>query len=93
MRRIVATSVLTLALSCLAVPMASAAPLPDNCTRTQGEVTCSSFQGPGNNQAGVGETTTTNTQGNSTNFSPEPQGTGSSSSCNPPSSQGRPCNP
>ena len=93
MRKIIVTSVLAIAMSCLAVPMASAAPLPDNCTKTQGHVTCTSFEGPGNNQAGVGTTTTSDTQGNTSNFSPEPQGTGRSSSCNPSSSQGRPCNP
>ena len=59
-----------------------AAPLPDNCTKTQGTVSC--FDGPGNNQAGVGETT--QTQGNQKNFSPAPQEPGTS--CNPPKSQG-----
>jgi hypothetical protein len=75
------------------VPAALAAPLPDNCTKTQGEVTCTTFEGPGNNQAGVGETTTTETQGNTENTSPEPQDLQSGSSCNPPTSQGAPCNP
>jgi hypothetical protein len=59
-----------------------AAPLADGCTKTQGTVTC--FEGPGNNQAGVGETT--QTQGNQTNFSPAPQEPGTS--CNPRKSQG-----
>jgi hypothetical protein len=75
------------------VPAALAAPLPDNCTKVQGEVTCTTFEGPGNNQAGVGETTTTETQGNTENTSPEPQDLQSGSSCNPPTSQGAPCNP
>jgi hypothetical protein len=83
------TAMLVLA---LAAP-AFAAPLPDNCTKTQGEVTCTTFEGPGNNQAGVGETTTTETQGNTENTSPEPQDLQSGSSCNPPTSQGAPCNP
>lgn len=72
---------------------ANAAPLPDNCQKVQGEVTCTTFEGPGNNQAGVGTTTTTETQGNTTNKSPEPQDLTDSQTCNPPSSQGRPCNP
>jgi len=93
MRKLLIVSATTLALSFVAAPIAQAAPLPDNCTRTQGEVVCTTFEGPGNNQAGVGETTTTDTQGNTTNFSPEPQGTGQTETCNPPSSQGRPCNP
>ena len=62
-----------------------AASLPAGCTKVKGSVSC--FEGPGNNQAGVG--TTTNTQGNTTNFSPAPQGTGTS--CKPPKSQGAPC--
>jgi hypothetical protein len=78
----------------LTVPAgASAAPLPDNCTKVQGQVTCTTFDGPGNNQAGVGVTTIDETQGNTTNTSPEPQDLDSSSSCRPPSSQGTPCFP
>lgn len=71
---------------CLAASasFANAAPLPDNCTKTQGEVSC--FEGPGNNQAGVG--TTTETQGNTTNVSPEPQDLGTTQ--NPPKAQGAP---
>ena len=42
---------------------AFAAPLPSNCTKQQGTVTCTS--GPGKNQGGVGTTTTS--QGNTTN--------------------------
>ena len=78
----------------LALPVAaSAAPLPDNCTKTQGEVTCTTFEGPGNNQAGVGETTTTETQGNTTNKSPDPQELADDEFCNPPNSSGKPCFP
>ena len=72
---------------------AGAAPLPDNCERVQGTVTCTTFEGPGKNQGGVGTTETTETQGNTTNKSPAPQELEDTSSCNPPSSQGRPCNP
>ena len=80
-----------LAIAILAVP-ASAAPLPDNCTRDQGTVTCTTFDGPGNNQAGVGNETTDETQGNTKNKSPEePQDL--ESGCgeeNPPNSKGKP---
>ena len=54
----------------LAAPVALAAPLSDNCTRTQGTVTC--MEGPGNNQAGVGNET--DTQGNTKNVSPDGSG-------------------
>ena len=91
-RTITMLAVTALLVLALAAP-AFAAPLPDNCTKTQGEVTCTTFEGPGNNQAGVGETTTTETQGNTENTSPEPQDLQSGSSCNPPTSQGAPCNP
>ncbi len=70
-----------------------AGPLPDNCTKDRGTVTCTTFDGPGNNQAGVGTTTSDETQGNTENTSPEPQDLESSSSCKPPSSSGKPCNP
>jgi hypothetical protein len=91
-RRITTLVVAALLVLALAAP-AFAAPLPDNCTKTQGEVTCTTFEGPGNNQAGVGETTTTETQGNTENTSPAPQDLDQTQSCNPPTSQGAPCNP
>ncbi|MGH3656026.1 MAG: hypothetical protein ACRDYW_13015 [Acidimicrobiales bacterium] len=72
---------------------ANAAPLPDGCTKDRGTVTCTTFDGPGNNQGGVGETTVSEGQGNPDNTSPEPQDLDSSQTCKPPSSQGRPCNP
>ena len=72
---------------------AGAGALPEGCEKVQGQVTCTTFDGPGKNQAGVGETTVTETQGNTTNKSPEPQDLDDSESCNPSSSQGRPCNP
>ena len=68
MKKLAATIALTLCLGSLATT-AYAAPLPDNCTKTTGTVSC--FEGPGNNQAGVGNTD--ETQGNTTNISPEPQ--------------------
>lgn len=83
-RKLLLAPVLGCALMLL--PMgSSAAPLPDGCAKTKGTVSC--FSGPGNNQAGVG--TTTQTQGNTTNFSPAPQEPGTS--CKPPKSQGSPC--
>jgi hypothetical protein len=92
LRRVVLLPVLAVGLA--VVPLGSTAtPLPDNCPKTQGTVNCTTFEGPGNNQAGVGTTTETQTQGNTTNFSPAPQEPGTSTSCNPPTSQGKPCNP
>ena len=68
-----------------------AAPLPDNCDRDQGTVTCTTFDGPGNNQAGVGTTDETETQGNTKNKSPEePQDLTDECSWSPPNSQGAP---
>ena len=66
---LVATALLVVA---LAAP-AFAAPLPENCERVQGEVTCTTTEGPGKNQGGVGTTETTETQGNTKNKSPEEQ--------------------
>ena len=81
-----------LAVGIAVVPLSSSgAPLPSNCTKVQGTVTCTTFEGPGNNQAGVGTTTSTKTQGNTSNFSPAPQEPGTSTSCKPPKSQGAPC--
>ena len=85
--------VLVFSLALIPVASSGAAPLPDNCTKVQGEVTCTTFEGPGMNQAGVGTTTSTETQGNTTNKSPEPQNLEDTSACKPPSSQGAPCNP
>jgi hypothetical protein len=90
-RRLLLLPVLTGAF--LVVPLQSgAAPLPDNCTKERGTVTCSTFEGPGNNQAGVGTTTNTETQGNTSNKSPEEQqDLEDTQSCKPPKSQGAPC--
>jgi hypothetical protein len=49
--------------------VAHADPLPDNCTKEQGTVSCT--EGPGKNQGGVGSTD--ETQGNTKNKSPEEQ--------------------
>ena len=66
------------------VPVALAAPLPDNCTRDQGTVTCS--EGPGKNQGGVG--TTDETQGNTKNKAPEESQELAPCETNPPKAQG-----
>jgi len=84
MKRLIASSIAGLALAGGLAAPSFAAPLPDNCTKTQGQVNC--FEGPGQNQAGVG--TTTETQGNTTNTSPEPQDL--STTQNPPKAQGSP---
>jgi hypothetical protein len=78
----------------LSAPAALAAPPEaDPCTKYRGTVTCT--EGPGNNQGGVGETT--EGQGNIDNTSPQDNGGNSGKvykdECNPPSSQGKPCNP
>jgi len=96
MRRFIAIAISSacfLAGSVFWVSAAGAAPLPDNCTKDKGTVTCTTFEGPGKNQAGVGTTSVDETQGNTTNTSPEPQDLDSFDSCKPPSSQGLPCNP
>jgi hypothetical protein len=90
--KVVAGLVISGALVFAAAP-AGAGSLPDNCTKDKGTVTCTTFDGPGKNQAGVGTTTTNETQGNTSNTSPEPQDLQSGSSCKPPNSQGAPCNP
>jgi hypothetical protein len=64
------------------VPAALAAPLPDNCTKERGTVTCT--EGPGKNQGGVG--TSDETQGNTTNKNPAPQDLECEK--NPPKAQG-----
>jgi hypothetical protein len=90
MRKILATFALTGLLVGASAMGAAAAPLPDNCTKVQGTVTCTTFDGPGNNQAGVGTTESTETQGNTTNKSPAPQELTDDCTVNPPNSQGAP---
>ena len=84
--------VLMLVVSMFVAMMAiSHAGLPAGCVKVRGQVTCTSFEGPGKNQAGVGTTTTEETQGNLENTSPEPQDLDSGSTCKPSKSKGRPC--
>ena len=82
-RRITMMIVAAMLAMALVAPAALAAPLPDNCTRDQGTVTCS--EGPGKNQGGVG--TTDETQGNTKNKAPATQ---QDLTCekNPPKAQG-----
>ena len=93
MKRHLVVLLTVIAMMFLMFSISSAAQLPSNCTKVQGQVTCTTFEGPGNNQAGVGTTTEAETQGNLTNVSPEPQDLDTTSSCKPPKSQGTPCNP
>ena len=82
-RRISVLVVAMLAVAMLtASAIASAAPLPDNCTKDKGTVTCT--EGPGKNQGGVG--TSDETQGNTTNKNPAPQDL--TCTKNPPKAQG-----
>jgi hypothetical protein len=90
MRKLLATFALTGLLVGASAMGASAAPLADNCTKDKGTVTCTTFDGPGNNQAGVGSTSSTETQGNTKNTSPAPQDLSSDCTVNPPTSQGAP---
>jgi hypothetical protein len=58
------------------------------CTKEKGTWTCTTTtSGKNEKQEKFQETTTTTTQGNQTNFSPEPQGTGTETEC------GEPCPP
>lgn len=84
MRKLLATLALTGLMVGGSVMGAVAAPLPDNCTKDKGTVTC--FEGPGKNQGGVGSYD--ETQGNTTNKNPAPQDLDCTS--NPPKSQGAP---
>ena len=58
-------------------------------------MTCTTFDGPGNNQAGVGETTASKGHpGQTANKSLRSSRTSESIEfCNPPSSTGKPCFP
>ena len=90
MRKLLVTAAMTVVFVGGSSLSASAGPLPDNCTKTQGTVTCTTFDGPGKNQGGVGSTSTDETQGNTKNTSPEPQDLSSGCTSNPPKSQGAP---
>ena len=66
-----------------AAPLFAAQELPAGCKKTQGTVVCEQENPPGKSGNAAGDpdpggttTTTTTTKGNTKNFSPEPQGTG-----------------
>lgn len=88
MRKTLLTLALTGFLMGGSMVSAVAAPLADNCTRDQGTVTCTTSTSPGKNQGGVGSTSTTETQGNTTNTSPGPQDLQSGCNQSPEKSQG-----
>jgi hypothetical protein len=90
MRKTLLTLILSSFLLGGSMTAAVAAPLPDNCTKTQGTVTCTTFEGPGKNQGGVGSTESTETQGNTENKKPAPQDLQDECDVNPPNSQGAP---
>jgi hypothetical protein len=67
----------------MAIPMFSSAFETSTCSKVKGTYVCTTTSGPGQNQGGVGTTTTNTTQGNTSNYSPTPQGTGTVSTCKP----------
>jgi hypothetical protein len=63
--------------------------LGEGCSKDKGTITCTTTTGPGNNQGGVGSTTSEQFQGNTSNTSPEDQvPLTTTSSCRPAQSQG-----
>ena len=66
-------------------PAALAAPeLPPGCSKVKGQIVCTVVVEGKNPQGKFDETVITTTQGNLTNFSPEPQGVGIEEECNRP---------
>jgi hypothetical protein len=90
MRKILTTLALAGFLVGASAVGAQAAPLPSNCDRIQGTVICTTFEGPGNNQAGVGSESVVETKGNTTNKNPEPQDLKDECEQNPTNSNGKP---
>jgi phosphate-selective porin len=84
-RRLTLLAVAALIVLALSAPVAFAAPvLPDGCSKVKGKIVCITVVEGKNPQGKFDETTTTTTQGNLTNFSPEPQGVGTEEECNRP---------
>ena len=84
-RRITLLAVAALIVLALSAPVAFAAPvLPDECSKIKGKIVCITVVEGKNPQGKFDETTTMTTQGNLTNFSPEPQGVGTDEECNRP---------
>jgi hypothetical protein len=70
-RRLVLAVTMAASMVFATAAIATAAPLPDNCTKDKGVVTCTTTESPGNNQGGVGSTEETTSQGNTSNTNPE----------------------
>ena len=72
----------------LAIPgtalAASEADLPTGCDKDRGQIVCTTVVEGKNPQGKFDETVVATTQGNLTNFSPEPQGVGVEEECNRP---------
>ena len=82
-RKVTLLSVAALIALALSAPVASAAQsLPFGCSKVKGQIMGTTVVGGKNPQGKFDETTTT--QGNLTNFSPEPQGVGTTEECNRP---------
>jgi hypothetical protein len=79
------------ALSVTAAASFAAQALPPGCEKVKGQVVCTTTENSKKNDK-FSTTTTTTTQGNTTNFSPEPQGTGTESGCSD-SNPGNSCPP
>jgi hypothetical protein len=90
MRRITSVLAAMLLMMSMLAGSALAEPLPENCERVRGTVTCTYEEGPGQNQAGVGCTQTVETKGNTTNKSPAPQNLEDEETQNPEGAQGDP---
>jgi hypothetical protein len=74
MKKVAVLCVLVFSLALIPVASSGAAQdLPEGCTKFKGTVTCTTTDGPGNNQGGVGTVETDETKGNTTNKNPEPQ--------------------
>ena len=84
-RKITLLAIAALIVLALSAPVAFAAPvLPDGCSKVKGQIVCIAVVEGKNPQGKFDETTTTTTQGNLTNFSPELQGVGTEEECNRP---------
>jgi hypothetical protein len=82
-RKITLLAVAALIALAFSAPLASAAQsLPSGCSKVNGQIVCTTVVEGKNPQRKFDETTTT--QGNLTNFSPEPQGGGITEECNRP---------
>ena len=72
------------AMSVMAPAALAAQELPTGCSKVKGQIVCTVVVEGKNPQGKFDETVITTTQGNLTNFSPEPQGVGIEEECNRP---------